>query len=74
MQTTDPGRALITGKFADIGKMKGPILRGLQQRPPYFHDGSAATLQDVITFYNTRFGIGLTTQEQKDLLAFLQAL
>ena len=74
VQTTDPGRALITGKFADIGKMKGPILRGLQQRPPYFHDGSAATLQDVITFYNTRFGIGLTTQEQKDLLAFLQAL
>jgi cytochrome c peroxidase len=74
IQTTDPGRALITGKFADIGKMKGPILRGLQQRPPYFHDGSAATLQDVITFYNTRFGIGLTTQEQKDLLAFLQAL
>jgi cytochrome c peroxidase len=71
---TDPGRALITGKYADIGKFKGPILRGLQQRPPFFHDGSAATLQDVINFYNTRFSIGLSTQEQKDLLAFLQAL
>jgi hypothetical protein len=74
IQVTDPGKALLSGKFADIGKMKGPILRGLQQRPPFFHDGSAATLQDVINFYNTRFSIGLTTQEQKDLLAFLQAL
>jgi hypothetical protein len=74
VQTTDPGRALITGKWADIGKFKGPILRGLQLRPPFFHDGSAATLQDVINFYNTRFAMGLTTQEQSDLLAFLQAL
>jgi cytochrome c peroxidase len=74
IQTTDPGRALITGKYADIGKMKGPILRGLQQRPPFFHDGSAATLSDVIVFYNQRFAIGLTAAEQADLLAFLQAL
>jgi cytochrome c peroxidase len=73
-RTTDPGRAMITGKWADIQKFKGPILRGLQMRPPFFHDGSAATLQDVITFYNTRFGMGLTAQEQADLLAFLQAL
>ncbi|HEX5064404.1 MAG TPA: hypothetical protein VFV99_33745, partial [Kofleriaceae bacterium] len=74
VQTTDPGRALITGRWADIGKFKGPILRGLQMRPPFFHDGSAATLQDVINFYNSRFSIGLTPQEQADLLAFLQAL
>jgi len=74
VKTTDPGRALITGRWADIGKFKGPILRGLQMRPPYFHDGSAATLQDVITFYNARFSIGLTAQEQQDLLAFLQVL
>jgi cytochrome c peroxidase len=39
---TDPGRALISGKCADIGKMKGPILRGLVGRAPYFHNGSAA--------------------------------
>jgi cytochrome c peroxidase len=44
IQTTDPGRALITGKWADIGKVKGPILRGLASRAPYFHNGSAATL------------------------------
>ena len=39
---TDPGRALISGKCADIGKVKGPILRGLAGRAPYFHNGSAA--------------------------------
>jgi len=41
---TDPGRALISGNCADIGKVKGPILRGLASRAPYFHNGSAATL------------------------------
>jgi len=74
VKTTDPGRALITGKWADIGKFKGPILRGLQMRPPFFHDGSAANLRQVIRFYNARFSIGLTDREQADLLAFLQAL
>jgi cytochrome c peroxidase len=37
---TDPGRAMITGNCADIGKFKGPILRGLAARAPYFHNGS----------------------------------
>lgn len=72
--TTDPGRALITGKWADIGKFKGPILRGLAARAPYFHNGVAANLKDVIEFYNTRFGIGLTEQEKADLAAFMAAL
>jgi hypothetical protein len=74
IQVTDPGRALVTGKWADIGKFKGPILRGLAARAPYFHNGSAATLGDVVNFYNQRFGIGLTTQQSQDLVAFLQAL
>ncbi|HEU4613064.1 MAG TPA: hypothetical protein VFS15_13330 [Kofleriaceae bacterium] len=74
VQTTDPGRALITGKWADIGKFKGPVLRGLQMRPPFFHNGMAASLEDVVAFYNARFAMGLTPQEQSDLLAFLQAL
>ena len=73
-QTTDPGRALITGKWSDIGKMKGPILRGLAARAPYFHNGSAATLSDVLDFYDTRFNIGFTAQEKSDLIAFLQSL
>jgi cytochrome c peroxidase len=74
VQTTDPGRAMVTGKWADIGKFKGPILRGLAARAPYFHNGFAATLDDVLDFYESRFNIGLTAQERLDLLAFLQAL
>ncbi len=74
LQTTDPGRAMVTGKWRDIGKFKGPTLRALAARAPYFHDGSAATLADVIDFYNTRFQIGLTDRERADLLAFLRAL
>jgi cytochrome c peroxidase len=71
---TDPGRALISGKCADIGKVKGPILRGLAGRAPYFHNGSAATLLDVVNFYNQRFNIGLTPAQMSDLTAFLQTL
>jgi len=71
---TDPGRALISGKCADIGKLKGPILRGLAARAPYFHNGSAATLLDVVNFYDQRFSIGLTDAEKRDLAAFLQTL
>ncbi len=74
VQTTDPGRALISGKWSDIGKMKGPILRGLAARAPYFHNGSAATLSDVLDFYDTRFNIGFTAQEKSDLIAFLRSL
>ena len=71
---TDPGRALISGKCADIGKVKGPILRGLAGRAPYFHNGSAATLLDAVNFYNLRFNIGLTNAQMKDLAAFLETL
>jgi cytochrome c peroxidase len=74
VQTTDPGRALITGKWKDIGRFKGPILRGLAARAPYFHNGSAATLTDVVTFYNARFSMGLTAAEIADLVAFLRTL
>jgi cytochrome c peroxidase len=74
LQTTDPGRALITGKWADIGKFKGPTLRALSSRAPYFHNGSAASLDDVVSFYDARFGIGLSTQERSDLVAFLRTL
>jgi hypothetical protein len=74
VKTTDPGRALITGKCADIGRVKGPILRGLAARAPYFHNGSAATLEEVVAFYNDRFQLNLTGHEQADLVAFLRAL
>jgi len=74
VQTTDPGLALLTGKWADIGKFKGPILRGVAARAPYFHNGSAATLADVVNFYDTRFHIGMSAQQKSDLVAFLSAL
>ena len=74
VQTTDPGRALITGLWADVGKMKGPILRGLAARAPYFHNGSASSLEDVMEFYDKRFTIGFTAQEKADLIAFLKSL
>jgi cytochrome c peroxidase len=74
IQTTDPGRALITGKWNDIGKFKGPTLRGLAARAPYFHNGSAADLDAVVDFYDQRFGIGLTPEEKADLAAFLRTL
>ncbi|MGZ0018445.1 hypothetical protein [Nitrosomonas sp. wSCUT-2] len=74
IKTTDPGRALITGKWKDIGRFKGPVLRSVASRPPYFHDGSAADLREVVEFYNTRFSIGLTEGEKDDLIAFLAAL
>ena len=71
---TDLGRAMITGECADIGKFKGPILRGLAARAPYFHNGAALTLADVVTFYDERFNVGFTEQEKKDLVAFLESL
>jgi cytochrome c peroxidase len=74
VQTTDPGRAMVTGKWADVGKFKGPILRALAARAPYFHNGAAATLEEAVDFYDTRFNIGLTAREKADLVAFLKAL
>lgn len=73
-RTTDPGLALITGKWKDIGRFKGPVLRGLAARPPYFHNGIAASLEDVVQFYDTRFDMKLTQREKADLAAFLRSL
>jgi hypothetical protein len=72
--TTDLGQALIDGKFDHVGKIKGPILRGLSARAPFFHNGSAQTLLDVVHFYENRFGLDLSPQEESDLVAFLSAL
>lgn len=72
--TTDLGQALIDGNFNHVGKIKGPILRGLSARAPYFHNGSAKTLLDVVHFYENRFGLVLTRQQESDLVAFLSSL
>ncbi len=71
---TDPGKALISGKCQDIGRLKGPILRGIAARAPYFHNGSAATLMDAVNFYDKRFSIGFTDQQKTDLVNFLNTL
>jgi cytochrome c peroxidase len=73
-EVTDLGKALISGSCADAGKVKGPILHALAARAPYFHNGSAATLDDVVNFYDQRFAIGFTDQEKSDLVAFLGTL
>lgn len=74
IQTTDPGRAMITGLWKHVATFKGPILRGLASRAPYFHNGSAPDLASVVKFYDTRFHIGFQAQELADLQAFLEAL
>ncbi|MGZ3515703.1 MAG: c-type cytochrome [Vulcanimicrobiaceae bacterium] len=49
-------------------------LRGLAYHPPYFHDGSAATLPDVVSHYVSVLKLNLTTQQQADLVAYLNTL
>lgn len=74
IRTSDPGLALSTGRWADIGRFKVPTLRAVVMRPPYFHDGFAPSLGAVVQFYTQRFGLRLSPQERGDLIAFLEAL
>jgi cytochrome c peroxidase len=72
--TSDPGKALISGKCSDVNRGKGPILRALAARAPYFHNGAAANLQQLVDFYNERFQMNLTTGQKEELIAFLDSL
>ncbi len=72
--TSDPGKGLITGLCADVNRGKGPILRGLAARAPYFHNGAAANLDELVNFYNQRFQMNLTDEQKKELIAFLNSL
>ena len=72
--TTDPGKALLTGFCSDVNRIKGPILRGLAARAPYFHNGAAQNLDQLLDFYNQRFQMNLTDEEKADLIAFLNSL
>ena len=72
--TTDPGKALVTGQCADLNRLKGPILRGLAARAPYFHNGAAHTLLEAVNFYNQRFSMSLTERQKEQLVAFLNSL
>jgi cytochrome c peroxidase len=81
----DSGRARITTLNSDVGKFKVPSLRNIEMTAPYMHDGSMATLEEVVDHYNTggknhpnKSGLlvqlNLTQQEKTDLVNFLKAL
>jgi hypothetical protein len=72
--TQDPGRALISGKCNDIGTIVMQQFRGLSARAPYFSNGSAKGLRELVDFYDRRFNIQLSEQERQDLVNFLSVL
>jgi cytochrome c peroxidase len=79
------GRMHVTSNESDRGRFKTPTLRGAALNAPYMHDGSLATLEDVVTFYkngggaNAQLdealqGIEISDEDAKNLVAFLKAL
>jgi hypothetical protein len=72
--TQDPGRALISGRCHDVGTIVMQQFRGLAARAPYFSNGSASTLRELVDFYDRRYNIGYSEQEKQDLVNFLGAL
>ena len=75
---------ITTGRYSDIttvpptgdlaGGIKVPGLRGISLTAPYFHDGSAATLPDVVNRFNSRDALGLTETEKTQLVEYLKSL
>jgi cytochrome c peroxidase len=55
-------------------KYRTTPLRALWQHPPYFHDGSAQTLDAVVNHYDRHFGLGLTAKQKGDLVEYLKSL
>ncbi len=72
--THDPGRALISGKCNDVGAIVMQQFRGLAARAPYFSNGSASNLRELVDFYDRRFNIQFSEQEKQDLVNFLSVL
>ena len=81
----DDGHFAVSGKEDDRGRFKTPTLREVERSSPYMHDGSKATLEDVVNFYddggrpNPNLDIeirplGLTGEEKKALVSFLRSL
>jgi cytochrome c peroxidase len=73
-QLTDLGRGQVTGLWNDLARFKTPTIRGLAARAPYFHNGIAETLEDVVRHYERFLGFQFTNRERDDLVAFLNAL
>ena len=74
IHTQDPGRALISGRCNDVGTIVMQQFRGLAARAPYFSNGSAGSLRELVDFYDRRYNIGYSEQEKQDLVNFLGAL
>ncbi len=72
--TTDPGMALTTGRCKDIGKITIQSMRALSARAPYFANGSAATIEDLVDYYERRYNINLSEQEKQDLTNLMGVL
>ena len=72
--TQDPGRALISGKCNDVGTIVMQQFRGLAARAPYFSNGSAASIRELIDFYDRRYNIQFSDEEKLDLENFLSSL
>ncbi|HTR35846.1 MAG TPA: MFS transporter [Bryobacteraceae bacterium] len=72
--TSDPGRALISGRCMDVGSIVMQQFRGLAARAPYFSNGSAQSLRELVDFYDRRFDMKLSEQEKQDLVNFLGVL
>jgi cytochrome c peroxidase len=74
----DPTRALITGNPLDANFFRIPTLWGSAKTGPWFHDNSAKTLPDLAKHYSDYFeivlGVGLTPQQQADIIAYLKLL
>ena len=65
---------MISGRCDDVGTIVMQQFRGLSARAPYFSNGSAATLRELVDFYDRRYNIGYSEQERQDLANFLGAL
>jgi hypothetical protein len=72
--TVDPGRALISGRCADVGAIVMQQMRGLAARAPYFANGSMKTLCELVDYYDRRFDAKYTEEEKQDLVNFLSVL
>jgi cytochrome c peroxidase len=74
----DPGRALVTGNIADANFFKIPTLANIGSTGPYFHDGSAKTLKDVVNAYQkfaiTFTGLSFTPQDLEDMVEYMKLL
>ena len=74
IRTHDPGRALISGRCADIGSLSIHQFRSFAARAPYFSNGSARTIAEVLEFYERRFDFKYTPQEKQDLINLFSVL